>query len=96
MDMAPQSVFPEPPLALVKVICGNSPDLSLKKAKFFRYMEKYAMQGLCCRRPKRLTPERRVYYEGIRKKELERFARKNRDNIERLRKSMLETKIYGS
>lgn len=84
--MTPVSAFPEPSYLLIKTICKGSSDPSLKKAKFFRYLEEYAELGLYCKRPKVLTTKRKVYYVKIRKKKLEKFIRENRDRIEGLMK----------
>lgn len=85
MNMTPASAFPEPSYLLIKTVCKGSSDPSLKKGKFFRYLEEYAKQGLYCKRPKVLTPQRKVYYEAIRKKKMERFIERNRERVERLR-----------
>lgn len=85
MDMTPVSTFPEPPYLLIKTICKGSSDPSLKKGKFFRYLEEYAELGLYCKRPKVLTVKRKVYYESMRKKKLERFIERNWTRIEGMR-----------
>jgi hypothetical protein len=84
MKMTPPDALPEPPLLLVRIVCRASSDPSLKKARFRRYMEEYAECGLCCKRGKHLTEERKTYYEGIRKKKLEKFIRENKGRIEGL------------
>ena len=81
MDMTPVSVFPEPSYLLIVTICKGSSDPSLKKGKFFRYLEEYAELGLYCKRPKVLTSKRKVYYDEIRKKKLEKFIEQNSDKI---------------
>ncbi|MBF0575538.1 hypothetical protein [Dysgonomonas sp. GY617] len=86
MDMTLVSVFPEPPYLLITTVCKGSSDPSLKKEKFFRYLEEYADLGLYCKRPKVLTAKRKVYYDEIRKKKMERFIERNRDRIDRLMK----------
>jgi hypothetical protein len=86
MQMTPPAVFPEPPLMLIKTVCKASSDPSLKKSKFFRYLDEYEAWGLYCKRPKRLTPEREAYYEGIRKRKLEAYIRQNRERMEEMRK----------
>ncbi|WP_165045095.1 hypothetical protein [Dysgonomonas sp. ZJ709] len=85
MNMTSPSAFPEPSYLLIKTICKGSSDPSLNKAKFFRYMEEYAELGLYCKRPKVLTTKRKVYYESIRKKKLERFIEENKERIEIIR-----------
>lgn len=81
MNMTPVSAFAEPSYLLIKTICKGSSDPSLKKGKFFRYLEEYAQLGLYCKRPKVLTAKRKVYYESIRKKKMERFIERNRERI---------------
>jgi hypothetical protein len=85
MKMTPPATFPEPALLLIKTVCKSSRDPSLKKAKFRRYLKEYAACGLCCKRPKQLTPERESYYERIRKRKMEKYIEENRDRIERMR-----------
>jgi hypothetical protein len=48
-------------------------------------MEEYALWGLYCKRPKRLTQERERYYEGIRKRKMEEYIRRNGNRIEGMR-----------
>jgi hypothetical protein len=85
MQMTPPAVFPEPSPLLVKTVCRASRDPSLGKAKFKRYLKEYAACGLCCKRPKCLTPERERYYEGIRKRKIEEYIRRNGERIEGMR-----------
>jgi len=79
--MTPDSMPGEPPLLLIRIICRNSNDSSLRKAKFSRYLEEYARSGLYCKRPKLLTPQRKEYYEAIRKKKLGKYMVENKDRI---------------
>ncbi|KAA6302886.1 MAG: hypothetical protein EZS26_001056 [Candidatus Ordinivivax streblomastigis] len=85
MNLTPPEVFKEPALLLVKMVCKSSSDPSLKKAKFFRYLEEYANLGLYCKRARQLTAKREAYYKGIQRKKTEKFIRKNRKKIEGLR-----------
>jgi len=85
MQLTPAEAADEPPLLLIQMICRKTDDPSLSKAKFFRYLKEYAAVGLCCKRPKKLTPERQRYYESIRRKKLAEFIRLNRDLIEGMR-----------
>jgi hypothetical protein len=84
MRMTPPTMAGEPPLLLIKTICKSSDDPSLKKPKFFRYLEEYARLGLFCKRPKILTEERKIYYEAIRKKKLDMYMKENKDRISAL------------
>lgn len=81
-NLTPRAVFPEPKVDLIERVCRASGDPSLRKPKFYRYLEEYRDMGIYCRRPKRLTPERKLYYERLRKKKLESFIRENRETIQ--------------
>ena len=73
----------EPDWRVVDSVARASKDPSYRKPKFRRYLEEYSRDGLYCRRGKRLTPGRKVYYEGIRRRKTEAFIRQNRMRIER-------------
>lgn len=77
---SPAPLF-EPEWQLVDSVCRASKDPSYKKPKFKRYLEEYARNGVYCKRGKRLTPERLVYYESIRRKKLAAFVRENRKRL---------------
>lgn len=77
----------EPDWRVVDSVARASKDPSYHKPKFRRYLEEYSRDGLCCRRGKRLTPERKAYYEGIRRRKTEEFIRKNRLQVERRNKA---------
>jgi hypothetical protein len=85
MQMTPAAVFPEPSLMLVGTVCKASQDPSLTKPKFLRYLDEYEAWGLYCKRPKRLTPEKETYYEGVRQRKLEAYIRLHADEIEKIR-----------
>lgn len=82
LNLTPNGVFPEPKVELIEQVCRASGDPSLRKPKFYRYLEEYRYMGIYCRRPKRLTPERKLYYEKVRKKKLARFIRENQQTIQ--------------
>ena len=82
LNLTPRAVFPEPKVELIEQVCRASGDPSLRKPKFFRYLEEYRDMGIYCRRPKRLTPERTLYYERLRKKKLECFIKENQATIQ--------------
>lgn len=92
MKMTPKSMLGEPPLLLIKIVCRNSEDPSFKKKKFVRYLDEYARLGLYCKRPKRLTPNRREYYEAIRYKKMEKYMYENREKVSNMMKNQ-ENKI---
>lgn len=50
-------------------------------AKFRRYLDEYRRDGVYCRRGKRLTPERKAYYEGICRRKREEYIRRNRRRL---------------
>ena len=85
MGMIPHFPYPEPPYLLIKFICKASSDPSLKKPRFFRYLDEYLQMGLYCKRGKKLTPEREAYYKSIREIKLKQYIKENRDEIARLR-----------
>lgn len=71
----------EPDWRVVDSVAGASKDPSYRKPKFHRYLEEYSRNGLYCRRGKRLTPGRKAYYEGIRRRKTEDFIRRNRKRL---------------
>lgn len=73
----------EPDWRVVDSVARASKDPSYRKPKFRRYLEEYGRDGLCCRRGKRLTPGRKAYYEGIRRRKTEEFIRRNRRLLEK-------------
>lgn len=73
----------EPDWRVIDAVARASKDASYHKPKFRRYLEEYSRKGLCCRRGKRLTPERKAYYEGIRRRKVAEFIRVNRMRLER-------------
>lgn len=75
----------EPDWRVVESVARASKDPSYRKPKFRRYLEEYGREGLYCRRGKRLTPGRKAYYEGIRRRKLDAFIRANRVRLERKR-----------
>lgn len=75
----------EPPVEMIEVVCRASRDASFKKPKFRRYLEEYARHGLYCHRPKRMTPEREVYYAHIRQVKKDKFIYRNRKRIEQVK-----------
>lgn len=82
MTMTTKGNFQEPSLLMIKTVCKNSNDLSLKKPKFKRYLNEYAITGLFCKRGKFLTAKRKCYYEAIRRKKLEKYIKENKKIIE--------------
>ena len=64
-------------------------DPSFQKKKFARYLEEYREHGLYCRRGKKLTPERKAYYESVRNQKLKKFISNNRKKIKTLKKKLM-------
>lgn len=87
MNLTPNGVFPEPSCELIRLVCKASRDPSFKKAKFRRYLSEYETSGLYCKRGKKITPTRKLYYEAIRKRKMEQYIRKNKKRIRTLYKS---------
>lgn len=81
MNSIPKGEVSSPSPSLIFKVCKASKDPSFKKNKFFRYFEEYKKYGLYCKRGKRLTPERRIYYERLRKKKMKDFIFRNKLNI---------------
>ena len=94
MRMTPKSLFPEPSIRVIELVCNASPDASLSKPKFQRYLDLYKRDGIYCGRAKRLTPEREQFYQGVSKRKLDKYAKANRQEIEKERK-LLRTKLKG-
>ena len=88
MNTLPPSPFPEPSADMIEAVAKSSKDPSFQKKKFFRYLEEYRQNGLCCRRAKKPTPEREAYYESIRKQKLKKFISNNRKKIKTLKKKL--------
>lgn len=85
MNMLVRTSSREPSVELIEVVCRASQDTSFKKPKFRRYLEEYARHGLYCHRPKRMTPEREVYYAHIRQVKKDKFIYRNKQQIERIK-----------
>lgn len=86
MRMTPKGLFPEPTVRVIELVCNASPDASLSKPKFQRYLDLYKRDGIYCGRAKRLTPEREQYYQGVSKRKIDKYAKANRQEIEKERK----------
>lgn len=86
INSIPFNPFPEPPIEVIEIVTRASKDPTFKKGKFFRYLEEYRIHGLCCRRAKKLTPERMFYYESIRDKKMELFIKRNIQRINYMKK----------
>jgi hypothetical protein len=71
----------EPDWQVIRSVAEASKDPSCGKAKFRRYLDEYRRDGVYCRRGKRLTPGRKAYYEGIRRRKREEYVRRNRKRL---------------
>lgn len=71
----------EPDWQVIRSVAEASKDPSCGKAKFRRYLDEYRRDGVYCRRGKRLTPERKAYYEGICRRKREEYIRRNRRRL---------------
>ena len=88
MKMSPKGQFPEPRILIIESICKASNDISLRKPKFFRYLEEYKRKGIYCGRAQIITPKRAKYYELIRERKRDKFVEENHSLIENERKIM--------
>lgn len=68
----------EPDWRVIDSVAKASKDPSYDKPKFKRYLKEYQEKGCFCLRGKTLTPERKEYYESIRKHKAEEYIRQNR------------------
>lgn len=84
MRVCPASQREEPRAEVVEAVCAASDEAAFRKPKFFRYLDRYRREGVCCRRGKRLTPQRERYYEALRRTRLEGYILRHWDEIERL------------
>lgn len=89
MQSLPPGKHRAPPLPLVRIVCAASRDPSLKKAKFRRYMELYEREGLYCHRATVMTPQKKVFYDKMRRHKLERYIRSNRKQLAEIRRQMV-------
>lgn len=89
MNLTPHSTFPEPSCELIRLVCKASRDSSFKKAKFRRYLSEYETTGLYCKRGKKTTSNRKLYYAAIRKRKMEQYIRKNKKRLKAICKSGL-------
>lgn len=74
-----------PEWSVIEALARASQDASYRKAKFRRYLDEYRRKGLYCRRGKQLTPQRKAYYETMRRKKMKEYIRINRRRIEACR-----------
>ena len=88
MRMTKKGLFPQPTIRTIETVCKASSDPILKKAKYLRYFDEYRVKGIYCGRPKLLTPERKLFYDALRKKSVDKYAKKHRDEIEAQRELM--------
>lgn len=86
MRMTPKSLFPEPPIRVIELVCNASPDASLSKPKFQRYLDLYKRDGIYCGRAKRMTPEREQFYQRICKRKIRKYTKANSQEVEKERK----------
>lgn len=88
MDKCKSQLFPHPSPQVIEFVSRASKDPTYKKPKFRRCMDEYIATGICCKRPKILTPKLRVYYQSIRKKKMDEFIARNRRKIERMKREL--------
>lgn len=83
--LSPQYRKKRPHPDLIVAVCSASNDPAFDKPKFRRYLEDYRQNGLHCKRGKKATPERKRYYERIRRNKLQKYIDEHREEIELLR-----------
>lgn len=71
-----------PPVDVIRAVCAVSTDPSFRKPKFLRWLEEYERLGVCCKRGKKLTPERMVYYHHLRQRKLQEYIREKQELLE--------------
>lgn len=71
LSLSPKCKRKAPPVIIIRTVCAASPDPSLRKPKFFRWLEEYERSGVMCGRPTLPTAQRIVYYHNLRKHKLE-------------------------
>lgn len=96
MRMTPDVPYPEPKIHLIEIVCNASDDPSLKKPKFGRYLERYRKEGIYCKRPVLLTPQRAEFYEKLYQKKLAKYVHKNRSQVEKERIAIRREKFVNS
>ncbi len=70
MSLTPPKERRAPPVEIIRAVCAASPDPSLRKPKFQRWLEQYETSGVLCHRPKMPTPARMAFYHSIRSHKL--------------------------
>lgn len=90
--MTPKSLFPEPSVRVIELVCNASPDPSFSKPKFERYLELYKRDGIYCGRAKRMTAQREQYYQGVSKRKIAKYAKANCREVEKERKLLRQEK----
>ncbi len=74
LRLTPRPGRSAPPMEIILAVCTASPDPSLRKPKFHRWLAQYAQKGVLCGRAKMPTPERMVFYHNLRRRKLARFV----------------------
>jgi hypothetical protein len=72
LSLTPPRERKAPPVDVIRAVCAASPDPSLLKPKFFRWLERYESSGVLCRRPKLPSVARMAFYYNIRSRKLAR------------------------
>lgn len=73
MSSTPKSVFPEPKIKVIEAITLASPNPVFQKNKFYRYLDDYRRNKLCCERAKVLTSKRKAYYERLQMNQIKKY-----------------------
>jgi hypothetical protein len=85
VELSPAYRKKAPHPKLIAAVCSASDDPAFDKPKFRTYLEEYSRDGLYCKRGKKLTPERELYYDGLRRRKFEKYVERHREEIEIIR-----------
>jgi hypothetical protein len=88
VELSPACRKSRPHPTLIETVCAASKDPAFRKAKFRTYLQEYIRNGLYCKRGKKITPERELYYRRIRRNKLRRYIAEHREEIEALRETL--------
>lgn len=89
IDLSPQHRKKCPDAKLISAVCSASDDPAFDKPKFRVYLDEYIRNGVYCKRGKKLTAERKRYYERIRRNKLASYIRRRKADIELFRSALL-------
>lgn len=83
MNASSNSPFPVPDVDIIELITNASDNDSFSKPKFKRYLNEYRENGIVCSRAKILTPERKLFYDRVRKSKIKNFTKGRKSELKR-------------